>query len=872
MDIIRLRTENRQTPYGIDTQKPVFSWNVITKSKNWKQRAYRIYVTKDGECVWDSDTVFSDKMTEIPYGGEAFVSDARYEWKVEVEGNDGVRAVSGMAWFETGLLSETDWKGVYIGETEDHSYHIYRRTFDIEKRVVRARMYVSGLGHHVCYLNGKQVSDRVLEPGWTDYRKTNFYSVYDITEMLQEGRNGIGVKLGDGMYNLPGGRYVYYERSYGKMKLNIQINLTYEDGTVSYVTTDSKWRMAKSPILFCCMYGGEDYDGRLEQKGFSCPDFREDGSWEPVREVEPPAGRRMASPVEPVRVKQVYRPVSIRKIKPGVWLYDFGTNFSGWARIRIRRNGAQAGAKLVMVPGEILDSEFAPDQRVTGRGYAWTYYLNGDEEQEFAPDFTYTGFRYVQVTGAVPDMEKQKENIPVIEEMTGEFIYTDVEETGYFQCSNPLFNDIHRIIRQAVLSNMKSYFTDCPHRERLPWLEQTHLIAPGLMYNFDVENIYKKQEMDMADSQRENGLVPDICPEYVVFGYHEGFVDSPEWGSACILNIWYLYQRYGNTSAMETYYDTMKRYLDYLTSQTSHHILRHGLGDWLDIGPNKPYSQNTPVPVSATCIYYYDICVMKEIANLLGKTEDARELEELRKEVFREYNLQFFDDQTARYATGSQAAQAMSLVTGLVPEEYRDAVAAQLRRDIENREYAITAGDVGHPFLITAALQNGMSDLINEMTNQTETPGYGYQVVNGATTLTEDWDGVELGNPHGSQNHFMLGGIEEWFYGGLGGIRLLHSGCPFGEVEIAPYFPEDMESCKVKLRHLYGRISVAWQRCEEYVALEVEVPANLTAHITVGDGKVETVGSGRWKYQIALPKQEVYKQEVHTSRTGGIVR
>lgn len=859
MKIVRLRTENRVNPYGISARRPVFSWNVVTPEKNWKQKSYRIRVTDEKGCVWDSTRVASDQMVQIPYEGEPLKSDTRYEWQVEVEGTDHTVCKSPAAWFETGLFEESDWKGIYIGETQDHSYHIYRSTFEVKKEVIRARLYVSGLGHHICYLNGRQVDDRVLEPGWTDYRKTSFYSVYDVTSCIRKGKNGIGVKLGDGMYNLPGGRYVYYERSYGKMKLNIQLNLTYADQSTEYVVTDSSWRMAKSPILFCCMYGGEDYDGRIEaaQKGFSLPDFQEDDSWECAVQVEAPTGRRVSSPEEPMRVMQRYAPVSVRKTGTGTWLYDFGTNFSGWVRIRIRRNGAPAGTKIVLTPGEILDGRSAPDQRVTGRGYAWTYILSEEEQQEFAPDFTYTGFRYVQMAGAVPQMERGVPGEPVIEKISGEFIYPDVEQTGEFVCSNQLFNDIHKIVCQAILSNLKSYTTDCPHRERLPWLEQTHLIAAGVMYNYDTENIYEKQEMDMADSQRDSGLVPDICPEYVTFGYHEGFVDSPEWGSACILNPWYLYQRYGDTATMERYYDVMRKYLGYLTSRTHHHILHHGLGDWLDIGPNSVTSQNTPIPITATCIYYYDICVMKRIAERLGKEEDAKELEALQREVYKEYNAQFFDNQTFRYATGSQTAQAMSLVVGLVPDAYREKVVEFLRKDIVNRGYAITAGDVGHPFLITAALQNGLSDLINEMTNQTETPGYGYQVVNGATTLTEDWDGPEPGNPHGSQNHFMLGGIEEWFYGGLGGIRLLHSDRPFGEVDIEPYFAEDMEYCKVKLRHPYGAIRVFWKRGEREILLQVRVPANLTAHIDMGEGKMQTVGSGEWEFHIPAKEREV---------------
>ena len=855
MKIIRMRTENRETPMGIDVPSPVFSWNVLTDTKNWRQKSYRITVVRDGVHAWDSGKVLSDQMVQIPYQGERLRSDTRYEWRVEVEGSDGFSETSEASWFETGLLADSDWKGIYIGETEDFCYHLYRKAFGLGKKVVRARLFVSGLGHHVCWINGQPVSDRVLEPGWADYRTTNFYSVYDVTGLLQKGENAIGVKLGDGMYNVPGGRYVYYARSYGKIKLNVQLNYTCEDGSTGCLYTDKTWKMAPSPIKFCCIYGGEDYDGRLERKGFSRGDYREDASWIPVADVEPPAGKRRASMMAPMRVMQRYRPYSVRKNGKGAWLYDFGTNFSGWARIQIRKNQAAPGTKIVMTPGELLDNEFVPVQN--NRPYAWTYFLNDEDVQEFAPDFTYTGFRYLQVEGAVPDTAATSADMPAIEKIMGEFIYPDVEQTGEFHCSNSLFNDIHKIVCQAILSNMKSYLTDCPHREKLPWLEQTHLIAPGVMYNYDVQCLYEKAEQDMADSQRDTGLVPDICPEYVVFGYHEGFVDSPEWGSACVLNPWYMYQMYGNTKTAEKYYDVMKRYVDYLTSRTHHHVLHHGLGDWLDIGPNRPHSQNTPVPVVATCIYYYDLCVMERTAKALGKDSDAREFARLKEEVFREYNLQFYDDQTGRYATGSQAAQAMSLVVGLVPEKERQRVIEQLRRDIVNRGYAITAGDVGHPFLITAAIQNGLSDLINEMTNQTDTPGYGYQVVNGATTLTEEWDGPEPGNPHGSQNHFMLGGIEEWFYAGLGGIRMIHGKRPFGEVDIEPYFPEDMGYCHVRVFHPYGKLFVNWKREETQIVLEVKVPANLTAHIRTGENEVQTVDSGTWEFRIPVPEQEV---------------
>lgn len=865
MNICDLKTNNRKDNNNIDQKQPVFSWRVEGTERDIRQENYRIRVWKQMDTqsekmertlVWDSQTCVTSLMVNIAYEGMPLSSDSRYEWEVvsTLCHAEGKETVQGCAWFETGFFHREDWKGQFIGEVEDHVYHLYRKAFSCGNKLKKAKLYICGLGHFEGWLNGKRISDHVLEPGWTDYNKTCFYTAYDVTHLMKEGKNTLLVKLGDGMFNVPGGRYVYYERSYGKCKLLVQLMITYEDGSRDCMITDPTWKMVSSPIRFCCIYGGEDYDGRLWKPEYLRSDYEEDKAWEPVNCVEAPKGKLTAMPMEPLKVMKTYTPADVKQTRPGVWLYDLGTNFSGWARIRIVTDGKRAGDRIVLKPGELLDEKGGVCQKVTGEGYAWTYILNDDKVQEFAPDFTYTGFRYVEMTGAVP-AAFPSQGQPVIRSLTGEFLYPDVEQAGDFQCSNELFNDIHQIVRQAILSNTKSYFTDCPHREKLAWLEETHLIGPSIMYNINVHNLYGKVEGDMSDAQRENGLITDICPEYVTgFGkWHQGFVDSPEWGSACILNPWYVYKRYGDMSLIKRYYGTMKRFLAYLESRTHHEILHHGLGDWLDIGPCTPHSQNTPVPVVATCIYYYDLSVMKQMAELLGYQEDAASYKERMEAVFREYNLQFLDDQTARYATGSQAAQALSLIVGLVPEDMKEKVAGQLREDIIKRKYAITCGDIGHPFLIAALMKYGMSDLLNEMTNITKTPGYGYQVVKGATTLTEEWDGPDPERPHGSQNHLMLGSIEEWFYGGLGGMELMRDGLPFDEIRIAPGPEKGVDQVDAWVMHPYGKIAVSWRREGSEVTVKVEIPPNVTAHLTTPDGRcLETVGSGSHWYSFTV--------------------
>lgn len=813
----------------------------------------------EGLC-WDSEEVLSSRMTGVQYEGMPLKPDTWYYWRVRITGEDGSTAEAASR-FHTALFSEEEWHGQWIGEQKDHVYHIFRKSFFLGSKVRTAMLYVCGLGHYEVYLNGARVGEAVLEPGWTNYDKSCLYSCYDVTAMLQSGDNGIGLILGDGMYNVPGGRYVYFPRSYGKCKFILQMNVLYEDGKREEIVSDTSWKMAESALRFSCIYGGEDFDARLKKSGFSREDYAEDEQWERVVTAEPPKGGLTAQTTEPLKVMERYElsgAAAVKRLGKGVYLCDFGRNFSGWIRAKIRTSVNKEGHKITFTPGEILGADGRPDQTVTGQGYRWKYIMDKDGVQEYHPRFTYTGFRYVLVEGArvcagglQPDTEEEEGDIPVLEYLWGEFIYPDNLEAGGFVCSDDLYNRIHAMICQAIRSNTKSIFTDCPHREKLGWIEQTHLIGPSILYNYNVRKLYEKIERDMRESQSEEGLVPDICPQYIKFGYHEGFNDSPEWGSAVILNPWYLYKRFGEKAVFEQSYDSMKRYADYLTRKTHHYILHHGLGDWLDIGPMTPWSQNTPVPVVATNIYYFDLCVMQFAANLLGKTEDADGYRDLKERVYEEYNLQFFDEQTNRYANGSQAAQAMSLVTGLVKRGREEKVLAMLVKDIESREYQTTAGDIGHPFVIAALMQYGRSDVIDRMMRVTDRPGYGYQVLCGATTLAEEWDGPDPNRPHGSQNHLMLGAAEEWFYGGLAGIHSIRTDRPFDEILIRPYFSDRCEFVEAWTTHPYGRIRVRWERTVEGIRLEITIPPNAWA-IFINDAADtrEDLASGTYSYLI----------------------
>lgn len=411
------------------------------------------------------------------------------------------------------------------------------------------------------------------------------------------------------------------------------------------------------------------------------------------------------------------------------------------------------------------------------------------------PRFTFYGQRYALID--------TKARVLSVE---GEAQRASCPRTGYFACSNRMYNRIHELIVGAIESNMQSVFTDCPHREKLGWLEETHLIGPGILANFDARALYEKILDDMEDAQTPEGLVPDIAPEFVRFDL--GFRDSPEWGSACVLVPWYLYQKYADRSILEKHFAMGERYAAYLFGKTRDGVLNHGLGDWLDVGHYPAHPANTPIPITATAILLQDLLVLSKAADVLGLAEKAASYREKAEACKKAFNDWFFYPLSKNYATGSQTANAFALYLDVPPAEYRARVEENLRFDIDARGGHFTGGDIGHPYLLRALAKCGMNDVIAENFMKTDFPSYGYQVVCNATTLCEDWDGPNPEHPVMSQNHFMLGAAEEWFYQVLAGIRV--NACD--PIHIEPYFAEQADWVDCETLTPCGQCRVRWQR------------------------------------------------------------
>ena len=713
-----------------------------------------------------------------------------------------------------------------------------RREFTVGEGLQRAVVFVSGLGHYELSINGARVGQGLLTPGWTAYEKTRLYDTYDLTALLKTGTNAAALCLGGGMYNVQEGRYVKFTTPFHPLTALVQLRLEYADGRVEEVVTDEHWRVTRGPITFSNVYGGEDYDARAEPAGWTTPGFQ-DETWTPA--VIAPAfkgelrGVSHSSP--PLIAHEVFKAVTVKSIRPGVSVYDFGQNASIMPRLRVR--GA-AGVRVKLIPSELVREDGTVDRSSCAPGGGesyWAYTLAGTgEAEEWFPKFFYHGARYLQVelTGT------RDGKFPTVESLEAVVVHSDSPAIGEFSCSNELFNRIHTLVRWAQRSNLAHVITDCPHRERLGWLEQYHLNGPALRYNFDLARLYSKCFQDMEDSQLANGLVPDIAPEYVVFG--GGFRDSPEWGSAIILAAWQHYVFTGDDAPLRAHYPAMAKYVSYLESRAENGIVSHGLGDWYDLGPKPPGpAQLTPPAVTATAIYYECLRTLALIATRLEKKEDVTRYTAQAETVRAAFNRKFFRNGAGDYATGSQTAQAMPLVLDLAYPAYRDAVLAGLIHRVQERGNAISAGDVGYRYVLRALAEEGRSDVIYAMNNQSEKPGYGYQLAKGCTSLAEAW----TADRSSSQNHFMLGQIEEWFYHDLVGLAPDPRAPGFKHVIIRPQPVEGIEWARARYESPHGPVAVLWRKAAHRFFLRVELPPNVSGEVWMkaeGENTIEESG------------------------------
>jgi alpha-L-rhamnosidase len=864
-----LNCDYRKNPLGIDNPRPGLSWVLDADQRGMRQTAYQVLVAgsreklaQDAGDLWDSGTVPSSESVQVEYRGRPLASRRTAYWKVRVWDQAGqASGWSQPAMWEMGLLSAPDWQAAWLNDgkanpqTDEAFYQedpapLFRKEFALPKPIARARLYLTGLGYYEASLNGRRVGDQMLDPGWTRYSERVFYSVYDVTKQLRSGTNCMGVMLGNGWYNpLPLQMWGYLNlRQHvpvGRPRFLAQLEVEFQDGTRQTIASDRSWKVGEGPIRFDSIYLGEIYDARKAVPGWDGAGF-DDAAWRPAAVASEPVGALRAQAQPPIRVTKTLKTANVTEPKPGVFIFDLGQNFGGWATLKL---AAPAGTKITLRYGELLnkDGTLNPMTSVAGQikgarknregkmessggpgtpPIAWqsdTYIAAGHGVETYTPRFTFHAFRYVELTGfagpVTPDM------------ITGLRLNTDVGRAGAFACSNDLFNRIQDMCDWTFLSNLFSVQSDCPHRERFGYGGDLAATSEAFMMNYDMSTFYAKAVRDYKDSALTNGMFTDTVP-FVGIQYC-----GVAWAFPHPLVQRQLYQYYGNRQLIAEQFDASKRWLDLVVSQTPGLIIKDGLSDHEGLAP-------APAPAMVTPLFAASARIVGELAGILGRAEDAAQYQRLAGDIQKAYLEKFVDPATGKVGPGSQASQSFVLYQNLIPADQRPKVLQFLLDDLRGpREKHLSTGIYGTKYLFELLSREGQAELAYTVANQKTFPGWGYMLENGATTLWEHWKGSD--NTF-SLNHPMFGSVSQWFYQWLGGIQPDPDAIGFDRILIRPQAVQDLNWVRSSYQSVRGKIVSNWRREGGRLKLDIEIPANTTALVYVPAQTAEQVTeSGR---------------------------
>jgi alpha-L-rhamnosidase len=818
-----LRVEYLSNPTGIDVRQPRFQWVLGGTGRGEMQTAYQILVASSSANlagnrgdVWDSGKVASGDSTQVVYNGKALESGHTYYWKVRTwDGQGSSSGYSEPAKFGMGLLARSDWKGQWIGGDG-----LLRKEFHVTGRVVRARAYITALGYYELHINGKKIGNKVLDPAWTVYPKRVLYSTYDVTSDLKDGANAVGVMLGGGWATQEAGGPPYYKQP----ALLFQMNIELADGKTVSISSDISWKTAAGPVVSDSVYDGEVYDARLAKPGWDTPGF-DDSGWAPAKQEPGTEGAISAEMMPPIRVTDTLVPRSMTNPEPGVYIYDFGQNFAGWAALQVR---GPSGAKVQLRYSELIyPNGMINRQNLRAAKSRDIYILRGSGLEKYEPRFTYHGFRYVELTGYP--------GTPSLDTIRGRVVNSDVRETGSFVASKQILNQIQHLIRWGQLSNLYSIPTDCDQRnERQGWMGDAQVTAEEAMMNFDMAAFYTNFVRDIHDAQMPDGEIPDTVPHK--YGRYPA---DPAWGTAYPLLCWYMWQQYGDKRILQQNYEGLKKYVAFLQSRAEDNVLRYSYyGDWIAI-------KHTPGALISDSYFYYDTEILSNIAKILGKTEDAENYANQAGTIKDAFNKAFFNSQTGEYANGTQTAETMPLFLNLVPEKERGEVMGKLTNDIvyEHNTH-VTTGFIGVKYLLPVLTRDGRTDLAYELATQTTYPSWGFMIARGATTLWELWQD-KIGPSMNSHDHIMLGSLGAWFYRALGGINLGPDGEGYRHIVVDPNMVEDLDWTSASIETVRGQVSCSWKKKSGSISMEVTIPPNSDATIVVPEQEEMTTVSVR---------------------------
>lgn len=875
LNISNLTCEYQPFLLGTDVTKPRFSWMSESDKRNTKQVSYQIMVALDDQfntIVWDSGEVNNDQSIHIQYKGEPLQSFTRYFYKVRISDNIGRYSEwSAINWFETAFLEGDEWKANWITpkkqEVEEEVFAL-RNTFFLKQNIQSARVYVTSLGIYQLYMNGQEIGDALLTPGWTSYHQRLQYQTYDVTNNLEIGNNALGILLSEGWYKGMGFDKPY---KYGEnLSALLELHVIYQDGKKEIFTTNEEWKSGKSAFVSASIYNGETYDARLENN-WSKAEFN-DVDWEPVICSLEPDAEIVAQQNEPVRVTETIRPIEYIVTPKGEKVLDMGQNMVGRMKMRVT---APKGTKIILNHAEVLDKDgnFYTENLRTAKQEV-IYITKGDGEETYAPTFTFQGFRYVKVEGY------PTEDLP-LDQFEGEVIHSDMERTGEFFTDNELINRLHRNVVWGQRGNFVDVPTDCPQRnERLGWTGDAQVFIGTALYNYQGASFFKKWLSDLRVDQKPDGQVPFVVPDII-----PGDQVASGWNDAATIIPWVIYQVYGDKQILADQYESMKAWVEKVRSLATNETVWEAkiqFGDWLalDGDPHSPVGA-TPIPLIATAYHAYSTQILAKAAAVLGFEKDADEYFALYEKIVADFQAEFTTAK-GNVIGGTQTSYIIPLAFNLLKGNAAQKAAHELHRMIVTNDYHLTTGFLGTPHLCSVLSKYGYHETALRLLLQEEYPSWLFEVKNGATTIWERWNSM---NPDGtfndsgmtSFNHYAYGAVAEWMQRTIAGISFDETTPGYKKFTIAPEISSlGMSKVRASYKTLYGKVGSEWKLNKDMATLKVTVPVNTEAKIILPpqatnvtlDGEVKegttfTLGSGDYlfTFQLKGASQKIFTNE-----------
>ncbi len=849
VEITQLRTNQITNPLGFEFERLILSWvTEAGNSQSVSQKAAQVEVSLESDfssVLFDSGV--QEEINSLGYSLDLELRPrTRYFWRVTVLGDAGDSVTSDTAWFETAKMDEK-WQGKWIAPDLDKEIHpLIRKEFTLPSDVVSARVYLSGLGIYDLHMNGKRVSDEYFAPGFNAYDHWIQYQTYDVTDLVSAGSNAIGIMLGNGWYK---GRFGFdggYHELYGSEFAVIgEIVATLEDGSTVVIGTDENWKCTSSPITYSGIYDGEIYDANLEIPNWTNAKI-DDYSWKGVTLTEVKTDKFQARLSLPVKIKEVRKPVEIMTTPAGETVLDMGQIMTGWVSFK---TNAPKGTTLQLQYGEILQNGcFYRDNLRTAKA-EYTYISDGSD-REVQPYFTFYGFRYVKLTGFNGAIN--------LEDFTGCVIYSDIEQTGHIETSNPLVNQLFLNALWGQKGNFLDVPTDCPQRdERMGWTGDAQVFASTACYNMYSPAFYHKFMFDLREEQKRlGGSVPFIVPQ-IKPKDDPGFVTghgSAAWSDAATVIPWVLYMHYGDKELLALQFDTMKDWVDYIKNideenggkrlwQVGFHF-----GDWLALDGPDPLSPmgGTDAHYIASAYYCYSAQLVAKAASVLGKTDVAEEYTTLANEIKEAMKNEYFSP-NGRITIHTQTAMIVALYMDLIPDKFRERVINDLKAKLRADKMHLKTGFVGTPYFCHVLSENGANEDAYTLLLNEDFPSWLYAVKLGATTIWERWnsvlpDGSISDTGMNSLNHYAYGSIAEWMYTQMCGINPVENAPGYRKIVFSPKPYGKLSYAKATLHSASGLIESGWEIHENgKLSLDFNVPFNSTAEFILPDALVENV-------------------------------